>query len=96
VAVTVEASEAEAVAVLARVPVADDLMVAVTTYVTVPPTGMVEESLMVPEPEPLNPVVPPEPLAVQLSELMAAFEDNGSETVTPVAVEGPELEATIV
>jgi hypothetical protein len=51
---------------------------------------------MPPEPEALNPVAPPEPLAVQVSELMAAFEARGSVTDTPEAVEGPELEATIV
>jgi hypothetical protein len=71
-------------------------MVAVTVYVTVPPTGMVEESLMLPEPVALKPVAPPEPEAVQLSEPMTVFDASGSATVTPVAVEGPEFEATIV
>jgi hypothetical protein len=57
---------------------------------------MVGASLMLPEPEALNPVAPPDPLAVQLSELMAGFEASGSVTVTPAAVEGPEFEATTV
>jgi hypothetical protein len=57
---------------------------------------MVEASLMLPEPLELNPVEPPDPVAVQLSELMAAFEASGSVTVTPVAVDGPEFEAITV
>jgi hypothetical protein len=57
---------------------------------------MVNESLMLPEPELLNPVAPPAPVAVQVSVLMAGFEASGSATVTPLAVEGPEFEATIV
>ena len=36
------------------------------------------------------------PVAVQVSELMAGFEARGSVTDAPVAVDGPELEATIV
>src|SRR5580692_6648145 len=57
---------------------------------------MVSESLMFPDPEALKPVVPPEAVAVQESELMAGLSDRGSVTEAPVAVEGPELEATIV
>src|ERR1700722_11416169 len=96
VAVTVEASAAEAVAVLVRVPVAEDWMAAVTVYVTVPPAGMVDESLMLPVPEAPKPVAPPDPVAVQVSEAVAGWRAIGSETVTRVAVEGPALEATTV
>ena len=96
VAVTVVASDADAEAVLARVPVAVDRMVATTVYVTEPPAGMVAASLMLPDPLALKPVAPPAPEAVQLSELMAALVASGSLIVTPVAGEGPEFEATIV
>ena len=57
---------------------------------------MVSESLMLPDPEALKPVVPPEAAAVQVSELMFALRANGSVTETPVAVEGPEFEAITV
>jgi hypothetical protein len=57
---------------------------------------MVSESLMLPDPEALKPVVPPEAVAVQVSELMARLRAKGSVTEAPVAVEGPELEATTV
>ena len=60
------------------------------------PGGSVGESEMLPEPEALSPVAPPDPVAVQVSELTAGFEARGSVTDTPVAVEGPELEAMIV
>ena len=96
VALTVAASVAPAVAVFSRVPVAEDLMAAATVYVTNPPTGRFTESLIEPVPDALKPVAPPEPAAVQLSEPMAGFVARGSVTDTPVAVDGPELEATIV
>jgi hypothetical protein len=57
---------------------------------------MVETSLMLPDPLALNPVAPPEPEAVQVSEEMAGLRASGSVTVTPVAVEGPEFDATTV
>ena len=36
------------------------------------------------------------PVAVHVSDAMAGFEASGSDTDTPVAVDGPEFEATIV
>ena len=51
---------------------------------------------MLPVPEVLKPVAPPDPVAVQLSELIAAFDVSESVTVAPAAVEGPLLDATIV
>jgi hypothetical protein len=57
---------------------------------------MVSESAMLPVPEGLKPVAPPDAVAVQVSELMAGLRASGSVTDAPVAVEGPELEATIV
>ncbi len=57
---------------------------------------MVTESAMLPEPEALKPVAPPDPVAVQVSELMAGLSVRGSVTDAPVAVEGPEFEATTV
>jgi hypothetical protein len=57
---------------------------------------MVSESVMLPDPEPLKPVVPPEAVAVQVSELMAGLRARGSVTDAPTAVDGPELEATTV
>ena len=51
---------------------------------------------MLPVPEALKPVAPPDPVAVQLSELIAAFDARESVTVAPAAVEGPLLDATTV
>ena len=51
---------------------------------------------MLPEPEALKPVAPPDPVAVQVSELMAGLRARGSVTEAPVAVEGPVFEATMV
>ena len=47
-------------------------------------------------PEELKPVAPPDPVAVQVSELMAGLRARASVTEAPVAVEGPEFEATTV
>jgi hypothetical protein len=96
VALTVAASDALAVAVFERVPVADDRTVATTEYVTEPPAGMMSASEMFPEPEALKPVTPPDAVAVQVSELTAGLRVRGSVTDTPVAVDGPEFEAAIV
>ena len=52
--------------------------------------------MMLPDPEALNPVVAPEAVAVQVSELMAGLRAKGSMTEAPTAVEGPELETAIV
>jgi hypothetical protein len=57
---------------------------------------MVTESEMLPDPVALKPVAPPVAVAVQESELMAGFEARGSVTEAPAAVDGPELEATMV
>jgi hypothetical protein len=57
---------------------------------------MVAVSLTFPEPEGLNPVAPPDPKAVQVSEVKSGFEARGSEIDVPTASEGPEFEATIV
>jgi hypothetical protein len=64
--------------------------------VTDPPEGTVNESLMLPDPEAVYPVVPPDPVAVQVSEAMAGLRASGSVTDAPVAVDGPEFEATTV
>ena len=57
---------------------------------------MVTESPMLPVPEALKPVAPPEPVAVQVSELRAELRARGSVTWAPVAVEGPEFWTTTV
>ena len=64
------------VTVLERVPVAEDLMVATTVYVTEPPGGMVTMSSILPEPDGVNPVAPPEPEPVQVSELREWMTDH--------------------
>jgi hypothetical protein len=51
---------------------------------------------MLPVPEALKPVAPPDPVAVQVSELMAGFDAKGSVTMAPNAVDGPEFEAKMV
>jgi hypothetical protein len=56
---------------------------------------MVAESLMLPDPEALKPVAPPDPVAVQVSELIAELSARGSDTETPFALDGPEFEATM-
>src|SRR5580692_7678096 len=89
VAVTVEASVADAVAVFDRVPVAVDEIMAVTVYVIEPPAGSVGASEMLPDPDVLKPVAPPDPVAVQVSALMDGFSPRGSVTDIAVAVDGP-------
>src|SRR5580692_10790919 len=51
---------------------------------------------MLPDPEALYPVAPPDPTAVQVSDLMSGLSDSASVTAAPTAVVGPELAATIV
>ena len=51
-------------------PEADDENVAVTVYVIEPPAGTVTMSTMLPDPDVVNPLAPPEPVAVQVSELI--------------------------
>ena len=51
---------------------------------------------MLPDPVGLKSVAPPASTAVQVSEVMAGFKARGSVTDAPVAVDGPELEATMV
>ena len=57
---------------------------------------MVTASLMLPDPDGLKPVAPPDPVAVQVSEAMAGLSARGSVTEAPVVVDGPELDATMV
>src|ERR1700684_3154734 len=57
---------------------------------------MVSESAMLPVPDALKPVAPPDAVAVHVSEPMAGLRARGSVTDAPVAVDGPELEATMV
>jgi hypothetical protein len=82
---------ADTVAVFTRFPVADELIVAVTVYVTLAPAGRSTVSLMLPFPE--VPHVPPAPTHVQLAVKDAG---NTSVTVAPVTPSGPALAATIV
>src|SRR4029077_9341632 len=83
------------VAVLARLPVAAGLMVAVTVYVIVPPTGMkVTVSLMLPLPLASLPTTPAEPTLVQVAPVRVA--GRVSATTTLVAALGPALVTTMV
>ena len=50
---------------------------------------------MLPAPDALKPVAPPNPVAVHVSEPMSGLRARGSLTVAPVVVDGPELEAVI-
>ena len=80
-------------AVLATLPVALGSTVAVSVYVAVAPEGRVTVSLIEPEPEDVQ-VAPPAPTQVQVAFVSSL--DRASVTVAPVAVDGPELDATIV
>jgi hypothetical protein len=57
---------------------------------------MISESLMLPEPEAVKPLVPPEPVAVHESETMAGLRAKASVRAAPLAIEGPEFETTTV
>ena len=82
-----------AVAVLLRVPVADDKIAQVATYVADPPGGRTAGSLMLPEPLAVH--APPLALAqVQVAPVQTA--GNASATVTTGALDGPVFAATIV
>ena len=84
-----------AVAVLVMVPVAVELTVPVTIYVIVLPDGkLTDKSLMLPEPLVVKPVAPPVAEAVNVS--LVKFAGNGSVTLAPVMLPGPEFPTTIV
>ena len=51
---------------------------------------------MLPVPEELKPVAPPDPVAVQVSEVTSGLSARGSVTEAPLAIDGPEFEATMV
>jgi hypothetical protein len=80
------------VAVFTRLPVAAALIVALTVYVTLPPTGRLTVLLMLPLPL-AGHVPPPAPAHVHVAVKDAG---NVSATVAPVTLLGPALLATIV
>src|SRR5581483_286044 len=75
------------VAVLLRVPVADELIWATAVKMTVPPGSSVTVVLMLPEPLLWATLEPEEDTAVQVTEVMA--EGNRSVTAWSTAVLGP-------
>jgi hypothetical protein len=80
-------------AVFAKVPVADAEILAVNVYVAVPPTGRFTVSIMFPVPEAAH-EAPLEAAHVHVAPLSAL--GNVSDTVAPIAADGPAFEATIV
>jgi hypothetical protein len=81
------------VAVLLRLPVADELTVPVTVYVTVPPGGRFAVSLMWPDPLAVQ-LPPPAPTQIQVTPVIAA--GTVSDTVAPSATLGPAFDTTMV
>src|SRR3954470_22650026 len=84
---------ADTVAVLARVPVAARLTVALAVYVTDPPAGRLAVSLMLPAPAAVQ-VPPPAPTHVQVTPVRSAGKESA--IAEPAALLGPALLAVIV
>lgn len=81
------------VAVLDKVPVADDEICAATVNVTEPPLGRLTDSLILPVPDALQ-VPPPAPTHVHDAELIEP--GSVSATVAPDALLGPLFDAVMV
>jgi hypothetical protein len=90
---SVTPTEGITVAVLVRLPVADALMVPVSLYTTLPPTGTFTASLMLPDPATVQ-LPPPAPTHVQAAPVIAA--GTASVTEAPFTGFGPAFDTTIV
>ena len=82
------------VAVLTSEPVADGAMLAETVYVTEAPAGRLRTSLMLPLPEAVLPLAPPDEKLVHVAEVIA--DGKISLKPAPVTLEDPALLAVMV